>query len=119
MQSVTEQTYQVLITHTPSVKIENGPRWQATLLAFPSISEEGVSRDQVLAQIKRRIADMVAHAEIVTLQAPAVAVTKNGTDDALAAQGWGDHGLFKNDPDALQLFDDIEQERNCNLVGGE
>lgn len=119
MQAVAEQTYQVLVTHIPAVKIENGLRWQATLLGFPSITEEAGSRDQVLAQIKRRIADMVTHAEIVTLQAPALSVAENGASDELVTQGWGDHGLFKDDPDALQVFDEIEKERNRNLIGGE
>jgi hypothetical protein len=119
METVTEQTYQVLITHTPAMKAGNRQLWQATLLGFPSISEEGVSRAQVIAQIERRIVDMVAHAEIVTLQAPALPVTANATDDELTAQGWGDHGLFKDDPEALQIFDEIEQERERNLIGGE
>jgi len=43
----------------------------------------------------------------------------NGTDDDLAAQGWDDHGLFKDDPEALKLFDEIEEERDRNLVGSE
>ncbi len=32
--------------------------------------------------------------------------------DALHAQDWDDHGLFKDDPEALQLFDEIEEERD-------
>lgn len=119
MELATEQSYQVLLTHTPAAQIENGHRWQATVLGFPSIREEALSRDQVIAQIKRRITDMVTHAEIVTVQAPAFSVTANGTDDELTAQGWGDHGVFKDDPDALQIFDEIEQERNHNLIGEE
>ena len=39
--------------------------------------------------------------------------------DALVAQGWDDHGLFKDDPEALQLFDEIEEERDRHLVGNE
>ncbi|MCB0062129.1 MAG: hypothetical protein KDE19_08445, partial [Caldilineaceae bacterium] len=54
--------------------------------------------------------------EIITVQAPAISVTANGTDDELTAQGWGDHGFFKDDPDALQIFDEIEQERDRNFV---
>ncbi|MEZ4869813.1 MAG: hypothetical protein R3C14_51280 [Caldilineaceae bacterium] len=119
MQPAPEQTYQVLITHTSTVKTKDEQRWQATLLGFPFIIEEALSRDQAIAQIKERIADMVTNAEIVTLHAPALTVAANGSSDELAAQGWGDHGIFKNDPDALRIFDDIEQERERNLVGGE
>lgn len=39
--------------------------------------------------------------------------------DTLPAQGWDDHGLFKDDPEALQLFDEIEEERDRHLVEGE
>ncbi|MEZ4869419.1 MAG: hypothetical protein R3C14_49305 [Caldilineaceae bacterium] len=118
MQLASEQTYRVLITHTTTTKTQE-QHWQATLLGFPFIIEEAFSRDQVLMQIKERITDMVANAEIVTLHAPALSVTANGSSDELAIQGWGDRGIFKNDPDALQIFDDIEQERNRHLVGGE
>lgn len=39
--------------------------------------------------------------------------------EVLHTQGWDDHGLFKDDPEALQLFDEIEEERNRHLVGTE
>jgi hypothetical protein len=38
-------------------------------------------------------------------------------DEELLAQGWNDHGLFKNDPEALRLFDEIEEECDRHLAG--
>lgn len=42
-----------------------------------------------------------------------------GETDVLRAQGWDDHGLFKDDPKALLLFDEIEEGRDRHLVGSE
>jgi hypothetical protein len=116
MQTIPQQEYKVLMTYSPAAKTKGGQRWRATLLGFPDIVEEAFSRDQAIKQIEARLADMLAHAEIVTLHGPALPAA-NGLKDDLAAQGWDDHGLFKDDPTALQLFDEIEQERNNYSVG--
>jgi len=118
MQKVTEQEYKVLMTHTPPAKAKGRQRWRATLLGFPNIVEEAISRDQAINQIKARIADMLAHAEIITLYAPALPIEANGIRDELTTQGWNDHGLFKGDAAALQLFDEIERERDSYSIGG-
>lgn len=74
--------------------------------------EEAFSRDQAIKQIEARLADMLAHAEVITLQGPALPTAANGLRDELTAQGWDDQGLFKDDLAALELFAEIEQERN-------
>ncbi len=117
MQTVAQQEYKVLMTYSSTAKAKGEQRWQATLLGFPNIVEEAFSRDQALKQIEARLADMLIHAEIITLQGPALPVEANGSHDELAAQGWDDHGLFKEDPDALQLFDEIERDRDEHLIG--
>lgn len=38
-------------------------------------------------------------------------------EDAIRAQDWDDYGLFKDYPEALKLFDEIEEERDRHLVG--
>jgi hypothetical protein len=121
MSITTDKEYRVLITHLP-VREPNGQpeRWRATVLGFPYIVEEAVSREQVIRQVQARIAEILRQSEIVTLTAPALsplAVTEE--DHALLAQGWDDHGLFKDDQEALKLFDDIEAERDRHLVGSE
>jgi hypothetical protein len=55
----------------------------------------------------------------MTLTIPTLPKAQSGTDDELTAQGWDDHGTFTSDAEALQLFDDIEEERNRHPFGGE
>lgn len=117
MQTVAQQEYKILMTHSPTAKTKGEQRWRATLLGFPNIVEEAFSRDQALKQIEARLADMLTHAEIITLHGPALPVEANSSHDELAVQGWDDHGLFKDEPDALQLFDEIERDRDNHLVG--
>lgn len=120
MNTATNREYSVLVTHLPASEPNGRPwRWRATLLGFPDIAEEAVSRDQALQQIQQRIADLFRHSEIVTLPLPASSPAATEDAVALRAQGWDDHGLFKDDPEALQLFDEIEAERNRHLVGNE
>ena len=118
MQTSIQQEYKVLMTHSPATKAKGSQRWRATLVGFPDIVEEASSRNQAIKQIEQRLADMLTHAEIITVHAPTQPSAANGSTDELAAQGWDDHGIFKDDPAALQIFDEIEQERARNLVGG-
>lgn len=118
MSVVIDKEFRVLVTQTP-VSDPNcqAVRWRAMALGFPDIAEEGASREQVIRQIQARILEILRHSEIVTLTVPALPLTKE--DEELLTQGWDDHGLFKNDPEALKLFDEIEEERDRHLVGDE
>lgn len=120
MSSTAQKEYKVLLIHPSLAAPGSGqPRlWRATVLDFPSIVEEAGSREQVIMQIKARIDDILRHAEIVTLTALALPSVQEGPADALTAQGWGDHGLFTDGPEALRLFDAIEAERDQHQVGG-
>ena len=113
--------FRVLVTQA-SVREPDGKsaRWRATALGFPDIIEEGASREQVIRKIQARIVEILRHSEIVTLTVPQISpVATTEEEGALLAQGWDDHGLFKNDPEALKLFDEIEGERDRHLVGSE
>jgi hypothetical protein len=111
----------VLVTHSPVSEPAGQPgRWWATVLGFPHIAEEAVSREQVIRQIQARLAEILRRSEIVTLTVPVLSSPAATEDDeALLAQGWDDHGLFKDDPEALKLFDEIEEERDRHPVGNE
>ena len=112
MSAIRTKEYKVLLT--PSTRAEREGQqegWRATILGFPYIVEEAASREQALSQLKARLDAMTLHSEIVTLTAPVLTPVANGTEDALVAQGWTDHGLFKADQEALQLFEEIEDER--------
>ncbi len=113
------QDYKGLMTQLPIPKLKGKPMWRATLADYPSIVEEAFSREQAIDQIQKRIVDMLSHTEVITLRVPIQRLEPNGVPDELAAQGWADYGIFKDDPEALKLFDAIEQERSCHLVGGE
>jgi len=122
MQTEIGQEYKILITHASEPNGQDGQisqRWWAMMLGFPFIVEEALSREQALAQVERRITTLINNAEIITLRAPEIPLEMSESDDKLMAQGWDDHGLFKDDPGALELFDEIERERDRHLVGGE
>jgi hypothetical protein len=119
MHITTNKEYKVLLIHQPLHAPAGGQQWQwrAMVLDFPSIVEEAFSREEVLNQIKVRIDEITRNAEVVILVAPALPLAQESPEEDLAAQGWDDHGLFRNDPEALQLFDAIEEERNRHPVG--
>ncbi len=119
MNLMTDEKYQVLVTRVP-VAEPNGhqQQWRATVLGWSGIVEEAVTREQVIRQIEARIAEILRHSEIVTLTAPAVSPAATAEDELLA-MGWDDHRLFKDDPEALKLFDEIEEERDRHRVGCE
>jgi len=121
MSIMATQEYKVLLTQKLLAESADGQStcWRAMVLGFPYLVEEATSREQVIAQIQTRVEELIRNAEIITLTAPALPKAQNGADDELAAQGWDDRGLFKFDPEALKLFDEIEEERDRHLVGGE
>jgi hypothetical protein len=60
----------------------------------------------------------LGNCKLYETDAPGLSLAMNGTDE-LAAKEWDDHGLFKDDPAALKLFDDIGEERDRHLTGSE
>src|SRR5262249_53982964 len=107
----------VPLTHQPQHAQAEGQQWRAMVLEFPSIVEEACSREEVLNQIRIRIDEITRDAEVVIFTTPALPLAEERPEGALAATGWDDHGLLKNDPEALRLFDAIEEERNHHHVG--
>ncbi len=67
----------------------------------------------MINQIEARIDEFLQNSGIITLTAPTPLLITNGTDANLAVQGCDDHGLFKDDPETLKLFDEIEDERDA------
>ena len=113
--------YSVLLT-APHVNGANGSNgqagyWHATVMGFPDIAEKAASREQVLQQIQNRLSEIMRYSEIVSLNLPVATAPPTVTtdEDRLRALGWDDHGLFKDYPEAMKLFDEIEEERNRNL----
>jgi uncharacterized protein YciW len=108
MTSVEQQHYQVLIAP------ENGSAvWRAVVLGLPAVFARAESREAVIEQIWNRLGDALQWAEIISITP---ATPDNGSQDRLAAMGWDDYGIFKDDPEALKLFDEIEEERNKHYI---
>lgn len=119
MSMIANAEYKVLVTPLP-VSDQSPRKWRAFLLGFPDMVAEADSREQVITQLEGRLRDLLRHSEITTLIAPTLPDSAVTEDElALRAQGWDDHGLFKHDPEALAMFDVIEEERNRHTVGGE
>jgi predicted RNase H-like HicB family nuclease len=99
--------------------------WRGYVLSLPYLTAEGNSREQVLQEIKRKLSEIAVSSEIVTLPVSSIAEEiTNGVDESkLAAQlrdkGYRHFGIFANDPDALDVFDEIENERNQLTIGDE
>lgn len=111
MTSVEQQNYQVLITR------ENGQAaWRAVVLGMPAVSAHADSREKVIEQIRENLSAVLQWAEVITVT-PAVASNGNQpARDDLAAMGWKYHGIFNDDPEALKLFDEIEEERGKHFI---
>ncbi len=123
--------YRVQIVHYPT---QAGEQWRAVALSLPAVVAEGTSREDVLAEIKSQLADIDSMSEIVTIPVASLSGAANRNGDyseqngnrvemslleRARANGWADYGLFADDPGALELFDEIERERDKHLVGGD
>lgn len=109
--NVEQQNYQVLITR------ENGhAAWRAVVLGMPAIFAHADTRDKVIERIREKLGNALQWAEIITVTPMAATNGDQTSEDRLAAMGWNDHGIFKDDPEALKLFDDIEEERNKHFI---
>lgn len=102
---------QVLVTEETSDDQQNEV-WRAVVLQMPHLVAEGQSREQVLDSIKKMLNRSVRSAEVVTLSL----AKHEETDSPLKAAGYGHYGIFENDPEAMNLFDEIEEERNKHMV---
>ncbi len=80
---------------------------------MPHLVAEGENREQVLAVIKEMLTQSVRRAEVVTLS---LLDQEEEAEDPLAANGYRHYGIFADDPEALKLFDEIEEERNKHIV---
>jgi len=98
-------------------------RWRAYVITIPAIVAEGESREEVLENIRQQLAEAMATAEVVKVPGPRPESVVYGDgselDQRLRAMGWKHYGIFADDPGALELFDEIERQRDQNTLGGE
>lgn len=97
-------------------------RWKAYVVTIPALVAEGESREEVLENIRQQIAEAVATSEIVKVAGPypESVVYGDGSelDLLLQKKGLRHYGIFADDPGALEMFDEIEQQRDQNTIGG-
>jgi len=93
-------------------------RWKAFVVAIPAISAEAESREAVLEEIRRQLAD-IATSEITTVPGPVPEKVMEGDgselDLRLRKMGYRHYGIFADDPGALELFDEIERQREQTI----
>lgn len=107
-------------------KADRATKWKAQVIAFPQFTAEGNSREAVLADIKEKLTTLEAESEIVSLPLqprPATPLEPAPPlDEELVAQllakGYKNFGIFADDPDALEVFDEIERLRDQHIIGG-
>ena len=86
--------------------------WRAVVFEMPHLVAEAESREEVLASIQRILNRSVRHAEVVTMSVP----EHIEVGGPLAASGYRHYGIFAGEPEALKLFDEIEEERNKHFI---
>ncbi len=95
-------------------------RWKAFVVAIPAISAEAESREAALEEIRRLLAEAVATSEITTVPGPVPEKIVEGDgselDLRLSKMGYRHYGIFANDPGALELFDEIERQRDQQTI---
>ncbi len=91
-------------------------------MTIPAISVEAESREAALEEIRRQLADAIATSEITTVSGPVPEKVVEGDgselDLQLSKMGYRHYGIFANDPGALELFDEIERQRDQQTIDG-
>jgi len=95
-------------------------RWKAFVVTIPAISAEAESREAALDEIRRQLADAIATSEITTVSGPVPEKVVEGDgselDLRLSKMGYRHYVIFDNDPGALDLFDEIERQRDKQTI---
>lgn len=103
--------YTTLLTHQP------GSQWRAVVPGLPDCTAEAATRADVLVEIQKRIVETVSYTEVVQIEVPA---SPKDTEGIAARKPnlmpWQWFGAFRDDMQWQQLFENIEQQRDMQLV---
>lgn len=104
--------YTTLLTHQPD------SLWRAVVPGLPDCTAEAPTRAEVLAKIQERIAATVSYIEVVQVEVPASPKNTNGFPNEQATSiPWHWFGAFQSDAQWGELFEEIEQQRDAQLMG--
>jgi predicted RNase H-like HicB family nuclease len=102
----------------------HGDHWNAVVTELPFIQAQGDTRAEALARVEARLQETIEHSETVTVtvnnESPSIiveALSENELIETLRARGYTGLGIFKDNPEALELFDEIERQRDALTVG--
>ena len=111
-QSLTME-YRVLVFRNITDGVE---RWKAFVLTIPAIRAEAESREAVLEEIRRQIAEAVATNDIYHGPGPVPEKVVEGDgselDLRLSKLGYRHYGYLCQRSGAMELFDEIERQRD-------
>ncbi len=104
--------YTVFLTQQP-----NTP-WRAVVHELPDCVVEAPTRAEALEKIQQRILAIVSHTEVLRLQIPATPAIAGRQGQAASPTPWHWFGAFQTDPVLGSLFDEIERQRDAQILGG-
>jgi len=119
----TTQTTEYAV-HLVQRAINGAERWQAFVEAFPQITAEGETCEAVLREIGEKLRLSLANGESTPAAAPGsgqeeLSPQKLAELEAQAqARGHKYYGIFADDPGAMEVFDEIERQREEHTIGG-
>jgi len=103
--------YTTLLTHQP------GFPWRAVVPGLPDCVAEAATRTEVLVKIQERIVETVSYTEILQVDVPVSPKSANG-HPIKQATPWQWFGTFRDDAQWGELFEDIDQQRDAQLMDG-
>jgi predicted RNase H-like HicB family nuclease len=110
--------YAVRLSH----RAVNGTEiWEASVEKLPEITAEGSTCEEALKEIGQKLQSSLVDGESAATPRP---VKDEMTPQELAeleaqveAMGHKYYGIFADDPDAMEVFDEIERLRNQHTIG--
>ena len=116
--AIAEKQVQLYCYHVAEVE-----QWKAIVPSQPELAVVAASRELALQEIEKQLGQVMARGEVVTFLVkdaePKKALEELSLDELeelLRARGFTGLGVFKDDPEALVMFDEIERQRDQDIL---
>ncbi len=96
--------------YTVVLNEEPGGQWRAIVPLVPSCAAEAPTRNEALEQIKAKLIAAAPSFEIVQIEVPTNGA-QNGQLKAGVEERWPGFGMFKDDPNWGEFFDELDRQR--------
>jgi len=87
----------------------------AFVLGLPTCNVKTRSRNEAIALIRKNLMSVLKQSEIIQIEVPHKSYTLNIPDKKTTWHDYG-YGAFKNDSNWDEIFDEIEINRNDNII---